>query len=128
VLTAAAAAVAVTFVALPGEETNGTPQAGDTAPNTSQGDEPPLVVEGEPSLGALQGHDDYGPFGDQQGLKDCLIDLGIDNPQVIGAREAMVDDDEGVAALLAGGQDGHKFRVVVVDPSCTSIIKDNSLG
>lgn len=133
VLTAAAAAVAVTFVALPGEETNGTPQAGDAAPATSTsqeqpGNEPPLDVEGEPSLNAFQGHTDYGPFGTEQKLKDCLADQGIENPQVIGAREATVDDDKGVAAVLAGGQDGHAFRLVVVDPACTGILKDNSFG
>lgn len=132
VLTAAAAAVAVTFVALPGNETNGTPQAGNAAPTTSQvlpGNEPPLALEeGEPSLNAFEGHTDYGPFGTEQKLKDCLVEQDIENPQVIGAREATVDGETGVAALLVGGKDGRRFRLVVVAPSCTGILKDNSFG
>lgn len=131
VMTAAAAAVAVTFVALPGEQTNGTPQAGDAASPTSQeqpGDAPPLTLGDNPSISALQDHEDYGPFEDKATLNACLTDQGIDNPQVIGAREAMVDGTEGVAALLVGGEDNHKFRIVVVNPACTEILKDSSLG
>jgi hypothetical protein len=131
VLTAAAAAAAVTFVALPEEQTNGTPQAGEARPTTSEdqaGDAPPLTLGDNPSISALQDHEDYGPFEDEAALKACLTDQGIDNPQLVGAREATVDGAEGVAALLAGGEDGHKFRIVVVDPSCTEIMKDSSLG
>lgn len=135
VLTAAAAAVAVTFVSLPGEqETGGSPIAGDQ-PNTSQeapedGATPPLAVEpgGVPSITALQGHEEYGPFGDEKTLLACLADQKIENAQVIGAREVTVGTDEAVAALLAGGEDGHRFRLVIVDSSCTELITDESLG
>jgi hypothetical protein len=131
VLTAAAAAAAVTFVALPDGQTNGTPQAGEARPTTSEeqpGDAPPLTLGDNPSISALQDHEDYGPFEDEATLKACLTNQGIDNPQLIGAREAMVDGAEGVAALLADGEDDHKFRIVVVDPACTEILKDSSLG
>jgi hypothetical protein len=117
VLTAAAAAVAVTFVALPGGETDGTPVAGDSS-----------KVQGEPSISDLQGHKDYGPLDDEKGLKACLSDQGIDNSQVIGAREVALKDTDGVAALLAGGEDGHKFRLVIVTPDCGEVISDTSLG
>ena len=138
VLTAAAAAVAVTFVALPGsQETGGTPQAEDGGRNTSQPapgagatDEPPLALEGDnaPPISDVQGHKDYGKLDDEDGLKTCLSDQGIDNAQVMGAREVTLEGTEGVAALLAGGEDGHRFRLVIVDPDCTRIIADNSLG
>lgn len=138
VLTAAAAAVAVTFVALPGsEETGGTPSAEDGGQNTSQtapgdgnSDEPPLALEGNntPPISDVQGHKDYGPLDSEEGLKTCLSDQGIDNPQVMGAREVMLDETSGVAALLAGGEDGHRLRLVIVDPDCTKIISDTSLG
>lgn len=137
VLTAAAAAVAVTVAVLPGSQEAGTPQAENGSANTSQtapgggnGDEPPLALEGSnaPPISAVQGHRDYGKLDDEQGLKTCLSDQGIDEPQVMGAREVTLDGTEGVAALLAKGEDGHRFRLVIVDPDCTKIIADNSLG
>jgi hypothetical protein len=134
VLTAAAAAVAVTFVALPGEKsTGGSPVAEDGA-GTSQeapGNMPPLALKGD-DLGAaisgLQGNEDYGPLGDEDGMKDCLTSQGVEKPQLMGAREVTLDGEKGVAALLAGGQDGHRLRLVVVDPACTEVISDTSLG
>ncbi|TDV50809.1 hypothetical protein [Actinophytocola oryzae] len=126
VLTIAAAAVAVTFVALPGDQTSGTPQAGNANTQVQPNDEPP--VNGEPSISDLQGHEDYGPLDTEDGLKSCLSDHGIEKPQVMGAREVALDGTDGVAALLAGGQDGHRFRLVIVDPDCTKIVSDTSLG
>jgi hypothetical protein len=134
VLTAAAAAVAITFVALPGEqETGGVAEPGDQA-GTSQGQSenvPPLALTGNdlgPAISGLTGQKDYGSMDDEQGLRDCLSELGIDKPQVIGAREVTLDGTEGVAALLAGGDDGHRFRLVIVDPQCTKLINNTSLG
>jgi len=141
VLTAAAAAVAVTFVALPGEqETGGQPVAGDNKnEDTSQeapGDAPPLALSGNnlgAAIGGLTGQEDFGPMEDEQGLKDCLSAHDIEDPQVIGAREVTLDGTEGVAALLAGGEDNHRFRLVIVEPTCTADdpgkkITDTSLG
>lgn len=138
VLTAAAAAAAVTFVALPGQQTDGTPQpqAGNNGSQTSQeepgdGATPPLALEGDnlgPAISGLTGQEDYGTFDDEQGLMDCLEEQGISDPEVIGARQVTLDDQEGVAALLAGGDDNHRFRLVIVDPACTKLITNQSLG
>jgi hypothetical protein len=141
VLTAAAAAVAVTFVALPGgQETDGSPVAGDNKQDdTSQeapGAQPPLALTGDnlgPAISGLQGQEDFGPMEDEQGLEDCLSAHDIVDPQVIGARQVTLDGTEGVAALLAGGEDGHRFRLVIVEPTCTADdpgkkITDTSLG
>jgi negative regulator of sigma E activity len=141
VLTAAAAAVAVAFVALPGgNETDGSPVAGATPDdNTSQvapGDAPPVALSGDnlgPAISALQGQEDFGPMKDEQGLKDCLSGHGIEDPQIIGAREVTLDGAEGVAALLARGDGNARFRLVIVEPTCTEddpgkLITNTSLG
>lgn len=139
VLTAAAAAVAVTFVALPGEQTDGTPVAENGGNETSQdsgaapgdNDMPPLALESDnlgPAISGLTGNEDYGPLQDEEGMVDCLTEHDIDSPQVMGAREVTLDGTEGIAALLAKGDDGHRFRLVIVDPSCTEIIANTSLG
>lgn len=140
VLTAAAAAVAVTFVALPGEQsTGGSPVAGDNKNDSSEqapGDAPPLALSGNdlgPAIGGLTGQEDFGPMEDEQGLKDCLEAHDIPDEQIIGAREVTVDGAEGVAALLAGGEDDHRFRLVIVEPTCTgddpgTLITDASIG
>jgi hypothetical protein len=137
VLTAAAAAVAITLVALPGaRETGGTPEAGGNTTfqqepgSANQGDEPPLALEGDnvPAANTLLGHKDYGPLDDEQGLKSCLSDLGIGEKQVMGSREVTLDGTQGVGALLAGGEDGHRYRLVIIDAGCTKVISDTSLG
>jgi hypothetical protein len=136
ILTAAAAAVAVTVVALPGgNETDGTPQAegpktSQTAPGGATVDEPPLALEGSnpPPVNDVLGHKDYGALDNEEGLKTCLADQGIDKPEVMGAREVTLKDSDGVAALLAKGVDNHRFRLVVVDPGCTKIMSDSSFG
>jgi hypothetical protein len=140
VLTAAAAAVAVTFVALPGEQTGGSPVAGGKNEDSSQeapgSNAPPLALKRDdlgPAVSGLTGQEDFGPMEDEAGLKDCLDAHDIQDSQVIGAREVTLDGTEGVAALLAGGEDGHRFRLVIVEPSCTSadpgeLITDTSIG
>ncbi|HEX6359745.1 hypothetical protein [Actinophytocola sp.] len=127
ILTTAAAAVAVTFVALPGEEA-GSPVAQDGA---TTGETAPMEIEPEDlgaSISGLQGKKDYGPLGDEQGLKDCLAEHDIETTQVIGVREVMMSGNEGVAALLAGGEGAHRLRLVIVDPECTTVLTNKSLG
>lgn len=130
VMTVAAAVLAVTFVVLPGEEqTNGTPTAQDGNAGEAT---PPLALKGGdlgPAIGGLTGQTDYGQLDDEQGLKDCLADHGIENPQVIGVREVTLDGREGVAALLTPGEDDHRFRLLIVSPDCAGDpITDTSLG
>lgn len=135
VLTAAAAAVAVTFVALPNEET-GSPVAGNEANSSSEqpdaGNAPPLALSESdlgPAINGLQNHEDYGSFADEAEFKACLTDVAdIQDPQVIGAREVTLDGTEGVAALLADGEGERRFRLVIVDPACTEVITNTSLG
>lgn len=136
-VTAAAAVVAVAFVALPGEQsTGGTPKAGGNADSSQEapGDaaEPPLALKADnlgPAINGLTGEKDYGPLEDEQGLADCLADQGIEDPQVIGVREVTLDGTPGVAALLAQGEDGHRFRLLIVSPDCSGEpITDTSIG
>lgn len=136
-VTAAAAVVAVAFVALPGEQpTGGTAQPEDND-NTSQespgdGNTPPLALKGDdlgPAISGLTGEQDYGPLEDEQGLMDCLADKGVEDPQVIGVREVTLDDKPGVATLLTPGQDNHRFRLLIVTPDCSGDpITDASIG
>ena len=127
-VTAAAAVVAVAFVALPGEQsTGGTAQPADTP-----GDAAPLALKGDdlgPAISGLSGKKDYGPLDDEQGLKDCLADKGIEDPQVIGVREVTLDGTPGVATLLTPGEDDHRFRLLIVTPDCSGDpITDASIG
>jgi hypothetical protein len=138
-VTAAAAVVAVAFVALPGQQpTGGTAQPQNDNGNSSNSEQaapqdlPPAALQADdlgPAIGALSGKKDYGPLDDEQGLKDCLADKGIEDPQVIGAREVTLDGTPGVAALLAQGEDGHRFRLLIVSPDCSGDpITDASIG
>jgi hypothetical protein len=132
VLTAAAAAAAIAFVAVPGQETNGTPSAeggtnteapGDThEPGT--GAEPPLSLsKGNlgAAIGQLNGKKDFGDLKDAQGLKDCLDAHELPSSgDPIGVSPVTLDGKPGIAAMLgAGTQLGH-YRIVVVEPTCTA--------
>jgi hypothetical protein len=129
VLTAAAAAAAIAFVALPGNETGGTPsaQSGNGNTNTEapgSGAEPPLALKKEnlgAAIGQLQGKTDYGPLEDEQGLKDCLAANDVPNAGTpLGVSPVTLDGEQGVAALLGAGTEPGHFRVVVVQPTCTA--------
>jgi hypothetical protein len=134
-VTAAAAVVAVAFVALPGEQptTGGVAQPQDTS-NEAPGDtaEPPLALKADnlgPAINGLTGEKDYGPLEDEQGLKDCLADQGVEDPQIIGVREVTLDGTPGVATLLTPGEDDHRFRLLIVTPDCSGDpITDASIG
>lgn len=132
-VTAAAAVVAVAFVALPGEQpTDGTAQPADSNSEEAPGDTGPLALEGDnlgPAISGLSGKKDYGPLDDEQGLKDCLADKGVEDPQVIGVREVTLDGTPGVATLLTPGEDDHRFRLLIVTPDCSGDpITDASIG
>ncbi|HEV7650642.1 MAG TPA: hypothetical protein VGP26_21050 [Actinophytocola sp.] len=132
VLTAAAAAAAVAFVALPGQETGGTPSAegGKTteAPGGTQGSgegtDQPLALSKDnlgAAIGGLNGKKDYGDLRDAQGLKACLDAHQVPSSgEPVGVGPVKLDGKPGIAALLgAGTQPGH-FRVVVVEPTCSA--------
>jgi len=132
VLTAAAAAAAIAFVAVPGQETGGTPSAEGGKNTEAPGDtqdpggpaQPPLALSKgnlAAAIGQLNGKKDYGDLQDEQGLKDCLDAHQVPSSgEPIGISPVTLDGKPGVAALLgAGTQQGH-FRVVVVEPTCTA--------
>jgi len=128
VLTAAAAAAAITFVALPGNQTGGTPSAqdGENPPTQTEapGDAAPRVDLKSDNLGAaisqLTGKKNYGELEDAQGLKDCLTAHQLPAPdEPIGINPVTLDGQDGIAALLGAGTQG-KFRLVVVEPTCTA--------
>ncbi|HWM01555.1 MAG TPA: hypothetical protein VNP92_04385 [Actinophytocola sp.] len=143
VLTAAAAAVAIAVVGIPGNETGGTPQAGDDNTDTEQntespdaGVEPPLALDSQdlsPAVGSLTGEFDYGPLGDEQGLKDCLAAHDITAGDPLGVGPVTLDGAQGYAALLGAGTAPGEFRLVVVEPTCTTddpgeLLADAELG
>ncbi len=126
VLTAAAAAAAIVFVALPGQQTGGTPSAQDGEPTQTEapGDASPRMDLRSDNLaaaiGQLNGKKDYGELKDQQGLKDCLAAHDVPAPdEPLGVSPVKLDGQDGVAALLGAGTLGH-FRLVVVEPTCSA--------
>jgi hypothetical protein len=123
VLTAAAAAVAVTIAIVPGTNTTGgNPVAGDRPPSAGQDTKPPLELETgnlSAAIGGAVNEKDYGPLMNQARLDECIKANGLDpaKAQTTGVRQVMLDGKPGVLALLTTGQTG-QFRVLVVDPSC----------
>ncbi|OLF18294.1 hypothetical protein [Actinophytocola xanthii] len=124
-LTAAAAAAAIAFIAIPGTSTDGAPVAGKGATEATEppdGAEPPLALSGDdlnPAIGQLTGEKDYGQLENEQGLKACLDGNDIPSGDTIGVHPVTLDGQEGIAALLGAGTEPGKFRVVVVEPTCT---------
>lgn len=127
VLTAAAAAAAIAFVAIPGNETSGSPSAqGDGDTKTEQpgsNAESPLALTDDnlaSAIGPLQGKKDYGGLKDEQGLKACLEAHDVPVPDSpVGVGPVEFEGKDSVAALLGAGTLGH-FRIVVVEPTCTA--------
>ncbi len=115
VLTAAAAAVAVTLAVLPGSNN-------ETSGSAVAGAKPPLAVESEnPSaaIGGVKDERDYGPLKDQAGLDECIKANGLDpaKAETVGVRQVTFDGKPGVFVLLTAGQAG-QFRLLIVGPSC----------
>lgn len=136
VLTAAAAAAAIAFVGLPGNETGGTPQAGDTeteqnADSPGADAEPPMALSSDnlsPAIGMLSDEKDYGQLEDEQGLRDCLDELGITAGDTVGVSPVAYDGRDAIAALLGAGAEAGKFRLVVVEPTCSEALANTELG
>jgi hypothetical protein len=137
VLTAAAAAAAIAFVAMPGNETEGTPSAegngntnteepGDTAP----GGEGPLALSKNQlgkAIGPLTGKTDYGELENEQGLKDCLDQHGLPAGDPIGVSPVTLDGKDGIGALLGAGTEVGHYRIVVVEPDCASVLANSEV-
>jgi hypothetical protein len=129
VLTAAAAAAAIAFVALPGNQTGGTPSAAGGAHITSGGPghpnaTAPLELTSDhlsAAIGPLTGKKDYGQLENEQGLEDCLSAHQVPAAgDPLGVSSVKIDGKDGVAALLGAGTKPGHFRLVVVEPTCTA--------
>ena len=124
VVTAAAVAIGIVAVTLPGNVTTGTPQA---IPNTSIQTDPqntgPLALRSEdlPAAGlkALGTHD-YGPFTDDAKRSACLVANGLDGKtKPIAGRRATVDGKPAVMFLLSTGQ-AVRYQLLVVGNDCAA--------
>jgi hypothetical protein len=125
VLTAAAAAVGVAFIAMPGTSTDGAPVAGGRQTQATQppdGAEPPFTLTREnlnPAIGQLTGEKDYGQLENDEGLKACLDGHDIPSADTVGVHPVTLDGREGIAALVGAGTEPGRYRLVVVSPTCT---------
>jgi hypothetical protein len=119
VLTAAAAAVAVTIAVFPPSTQTG----GDAvAKPTVSAARPPLALRSDnlaAAVGGVTNERDYGPLVDQQRLDQCITANDIDpsKAQTVGVRQVTLNGRPGVLALLTTGEPG-RFRVLVVEPTC----------
>jgi hypothetical protein len=138
VLTAAAAAVGIAFVAFPGgDSTTGTPEAADTPTQTEApgaGAPPPVALTREnlsPAISELSGEKDYGPFGDEASLQECLdTHSEVGDGDIVGVGPVTLDGAEAVGVLLGAGQGGDagQFQVVVVSAPDCQLLTQATLG
>lgn len=118
-LTAAAVAVGVVVVALPGANDSVPPPNAQTGP-TSGSSEPPLAVKGNefgPVVGDVLKAQNYGPLEDQETLAGCLKAANITSSKPLGVSPIKLDDKSAVMAILPGGQGAGSYRIVVLDPA-----------
>ncbi|MFD7657280.1 hypothetical protein ACFV4N_25160 [Actinosynnema sp. NPDC059797] len=125
ILVAAAAAVGIALVAVPGNNSATTDNvAGSTPSDTpvtasaAPGDEPRLAVRGEnfgPVFGDVLKAQNYGPLENQEQLAGCLAGAGITAGKPLGVSPITLDEKPAVMAILPGGAPG-AYRIVVLDP------------
>ena len=123
-ITAAAVAIGILVVTVPGASTGGTPQA---VPNTSiqtdpQNNGPLTLRSGDLPAAGLKavGAHDYGPFTDEAKLSACLVANGLDgDTKPIFGRRATVDDKPAVMLLLSTGQ-VVRYQLLVVGADCAA--------
>ncbi|ALG14420.1 hypothetical protein [Kibdelosporangium phytohabitans] len=114
VFAAAAAAVGITFAALPGGGDNG-PSGNVAAPGPLSFEEQNI---GPDQLQAAKGGNDYGPFSDKQKLAACFEANGISrNAEPLGAKQVTVGGKQGTLFVLASTPVG-TFRLLAVGPDC----------
>jgi hypothetical protein len=126
-LAAAAVAVGVAVVAIPGSNTAGD---GGVAQKDNTADKPvtaSATAPGSGDLPAVRGQDfgpvfgdvlkaqNYGPLENQEKLADCLRGANITAGKPLGVSPITLDDKPAVMAILPAGTPG-AFRIVVVDP------------
>nr|WP_042183979.1 hypothetical protein [Kibdelosporangium sp. MJ126-NF4]CEL15997.1 hypothetical protein [Kibdelosporangium sp. MJ126-NF4]CTQ93921.1 hypothetical protein [Kibdelosporangium sp. MJ126-NF4] len=113
VFAAAAAAVGITFAALPG---------GGSDPNGNVAAPGPLTFDsknvGPDQLQAAKGGNDYGPFSDKQKLAACFEANNVNkNAEPLGAKQVTVDGKQGTLFVIASTPPG-TFRLLAVGPNC----------
>lgn len=123
-LMAAAVAVGVVVVTLPGNTTGGTPQAvpGSTSIQTDPQNSGPLALRQSDLPGAgfkAYGNADYGPYADPGKLSACLTANGAAGKKPVAGRRVTVDGRPGVMMLLSVGQPG-KVQLLVVGDDCAA--------
>ncbi|GAA1267219.1 hypothetical protein [Saccharothrix xinjiangensis] len=123
ILVAAAAAVGIALVTVPGNNSATDNVAGSTPSNTpvtasgSPGDQR-LAVRGEnfgPVFGDVLKAQNYGPLENQDQLAGCLAGAGITAGKPLGVSPITLDERPAVMAILPGGAPG-AYRIVVLDP------------
>lgn len=119
-LAAAAVAVGVVVVTVPGGSTGGTPQAvpGQTSIQTDPQNGPLALTRSDlPGAGVkAYGNTDYGPYKDTAKLSDCLAANGVTTKPLAG-RRVTVDGHPGVMMLLPVGQLNH-VQLLIVGNDC----------
>lgn len=123
VVTAAAVAIGIVVVTVPGGDTAGTPQA---IPNTSIQTDPhngPLALHSTDLPGAgvkALGAQDYGPFADAGRLSACLTANGLDGAaKPLFGRQATVDGKPAEMLLLPTGK-AARYQLLVVGTDCAA--------
>ncbi|WP_026316543.1 hypothetical protein [Actinokineospora enzanensis] len=135
VLAAAAAAVAVGYIVLPGNQntTGGQAEAPPNLPSATTGPggqgEGPIAVRREDFLsviGRVTSKWDYGPLKDEAGVTRCLAANHLDPAKTkpAGVHPVTLDGKPGVLVLMVPGDPG-RFRVLVVEADCTALANES---
>ncbi|PPK68085.1 hypothetical protein V5P93_007433 [Actinokineospora auranticolor] len=122
-LTAAAAAVAIGFVVLPGKGPT-TDGVAVPAPGGSADTGPLAVREHEVAgvVGQVNNRFDYGDLKDKATAERCVAANGVDaKAQLAGVRPITLDGKSGTMLLLIVPGEKNPFRVLVVKPDCEAL-------
>lgn len=82
-----------------------------------------LLAVGTAAVGVL----DLGELADADRRAACLHTVDAPGAQVLGGRRVLMDGRPGTLLVLGAGELG-RFRLVVVDPSCTSVLAEAVVG
>ncbi|MDQ2583055.1 hypothetical protein [Saccharothrix yanglingensis] len=120
VVVAAAAAVGIAVLTVPGNDPAGDGNGNQAQPGDTQDSQvsPPLAVRDQefgPVFGDVLKAQNYGPLENQDKLTGCLQGANITAGKPIGVSPITLDERPAVMAILPGGKPG-AYRIVVVDP------------